>query len=166
MAAVRVPQLPGPAAGGQPGPGAAAAAAALLQPAGQRAEAAALAAPAGLFIDLAVGPGDRLEALVRNRISAHHRDSIGPLLEPRLGALDRLERLLEVLSQCVVGPLLLEVVSLIAAVPRLIGGLRPADPLELLLDPGPLLGEPLARAWSASTARILLAGRAPAFSWL
>ena len=46
-----------------------------------RAEAAALAAPAGLFIDLAVGPGDRLEALVRNRISAHHGDSVGPLLE-------------------------------------------------------------------------------------
>ena len=41
MAALRVPQLSGAAAGGQPGPGAAPAPAALLQPAGRRAQAAA-----------------------------------------------------------------------------------------------------------------------------
>src|SRR6185312_4767483 len=109
------------AASRQSGPRAAAASAALLQPVDQRPEAAVLAASAGLVLDRTVSPRNRLEALVRDGIAAHHGDTVGALLEAGFGPLDRLEVLLEILAQGVVGCLLLELVCLVAAVLRLIG---------------------------------------------
>jgi len=54
------------------------------------------AATAGLFAHVAVGPGDRLEPLVWDRLAAHDRDAERALLQPGLGLLDRLERLPQV----------------------------------------------------------------------
>src|SRR4051794_6125948 len=81
LEAFRLPQLSGPAAARQPGARAAAAPAALLQPARLRNAAlaalrrgnAALAAAAGLLVHIPVGPGDRLQPPVRDRLAADDR---------------------------------------------------------------------------------------------
>src|SRR5215210_1404907 len=100
-----------------------------------------------LLVDLAVGPGERLQALVGDRVAADHRDAVGALLEPRFGALDRLERPLEVLAQALVGLILLEVLRLIAAVLGRVRRLGTTEAGQLPLDPRPLLGEPRACAF-------------------
>src|SRR5689334_1959634 len=102
-----------------------------------------LGAPrAGLFVHVAVGPGDRLEALVRNRIAADDGLAVGPILQPLLGPLDLVEVAAELLEESLVGTGAVEVVRLVAAVLHLIARVGLFVLAELLLDPGPLLGEP------------------------
>src|SRR2546423_993120 len=113
---VRVPQLSGAATSRRSGPRAATAATALLQPARLRAASRGLAAAAGLFADVAVGPGDHFEPLVGDRIAADDRDAVLALLQTGLGLLDRLEGLLEILAQGAIGTRLLELVGLIAGI--------------------------------------------------
>src|SRR5829696_4214382 len=96
-----------------------------------------------LFADVAIGPGNRFEALVRDRIAADDGDAVGPILEASLGLSDCVKCLLQILAQGAVRARLLELVGLIARVLRLIG--RAAHVLlELTVDSSAFLGEPLA----------------------
>ena len=83
-----------------------------------------------------------------------------------LGALDRLERVLQVLAERVVLAGLLEIVRLVADVLRLLVRFLRADRGELLLDPGPLLGEPLLCSFRIHSLMLLLRSsrRTPAAS--
>src|SRR5215213_2056687 len=96
-----------------------------------------------LFADVAIGPRNRLEALVRDRVTADDRDAIRPVLQPSLSLLDRLERLFQILPQGAVSARLLEPVGLISRVFGLIGRAAPVL-LKLALDPSSFLGEALA----------------------
>src|SRR3954454_11573348 len=116
------------------------------------------AASAGLFAHVAVGPGNGLEPPVRDRLSADHGLAVGPVLEPRLGALDLVERPLQVIEEGTVSARLLEVVCLVARVLGFTGGVGLPVLLELALDPGPLLGETCACAVGVHARILLTAG--------
>src|SRR3954468_18151433 len=113
------------------------------------------AASAVLFVHVAVGPGDGLEASVWNRVAADYGLAVGPVLEPFLSALDLLERPPQVIAESAVGARLLEIIGLVTQVLGLARCVGILVLLELALDPSPLLGETCACAFVVHT-RILL----------
>src|SRR3954451_3142627 len=117
---------------------------------GQTARPASAGTAARLLFDGALGQRGGLEPRVGDRIPAHHREPVGPGLQPRLGPLERRELVLVVLGAAGVELVLVEpLVGLVTGLDLVVGllGLLLSEIRERALDALPLLGQQLARAF-------------------
>ena len=101
------------------------------------------ALPAALLLHLAFGPRHRLEPLVGDRLAARDREAVGALLQAALGALDRRQDLVQLLSKRLVALGLLELLPAVAEVLRIVGSRLVAQRRQGLLDPASLLAQSL-----------------------
>ena len=96
-----------------------------------------------LLVDVALSGRLNFQALVRNRLAAEDRESVGAVGQPRLGTLQRGELLVEVLRAARVELLLVEIVGALIGSLVLIAGRLGTEVGDRLLDPLALAREEL-----------------------